>query len=371
MLKFLLEKEFKQILRNSFLPKIILGYPLFALLVLPYAANFEIKNINLAVIDNDHSSYSNRLINKITASGYFKLTAVSPNYNNAIQKIESDEADIVLELPPHFERDLGRYQTAKVMVAANAVNGTKGGLGSAYLSNIIADFSNEIRSKWIQSNADMTSLSRIEVVPQFKFNPHLKYNIFMVPALMVMLLTMICGFLPALNIVSEKEAGTIEQLNVTPISKLQFVSAKLIPFWIIGFIVITISFGIAYFVYGLKPVGGLAILYLFAAIYIFSVSGIGLVISNYSDTMQQAMFVMFFFMLVMILISGLFTPIQSMPIWAQKLTIINPLKYFMQVMRLVYLKGSGFAELKTQFIALCSFALVFNIWAGLSYKKTN
>ncbi len=369
MLKYLLEKEFKQIRRNPFLPKMIFVFPVMVLLVFPWAANFEIKNINLCVIDNDHSTYSTRLTQKVISSGYFKLTEVSDSYNRALESVERDKADIILEIPADFENNLVREQTAKVMVSANAVNGTKGGLGSYYLSGIVADFSAEIRSTWIPATGN-SQIPVIEMAPRFRFNPNLNYQVFMVPALMVMLLTMICGFLPALNIVGEKEAGTMEQMNVTPITRFTFIFSKLLPYWIIGFIVITIGFGIAWLVYGLVPAGSLGTIYLFAAIYILAVSGLGLVISNYSETMQQAMFVMYFFMMVLIMLSGLFTPVKSMPQWAQDITIFNPLKYFMQVMRMIYLKGSGIAELTTQMLALLGFALFFNTWAVLNYRKT-
>lgn len=369
MIKFLLEKEFKQIFRNSFIPRMILMFPVMVLLVFPAAANFEIRNINLCVVDNDHSSYSNQLIQKIISSGYFKLTSVVSSYPKALHEIEKDKADIILEIPANFEKDLVREQTAQLLISANSVNGTKGGLGSAYLSGIVSDFSSEVREKWMLVSKD-SKLPIIEIVPQNRFNPNLSYNIYMIPALMVMVLTMLCGFLPALNIVGEKEAGTMEQLNVTPIPKFTFIISKLLPYWIIGFVVLSIAFELAYLVYGLAPAGSLGTIYLFAAIYILGVSGLGLVISNYSNTMQQAMFVMYFFMLILILMSGLFTPIHSMPQWAQYITIFNPLKYFMQVMRMVYLKGSGFSELEVQFLALSCFALFFNVWAILNYRKT-
>jgi ABC-2 type transport system permease protein len=208
-----------------------------------------------------------------------------------------------------------------------------------------------------------------EVVSRYKFNPHLDYKVFMVPALMVMLLTMLAGFLPALNIVGEKEAGTIEQMNVTPVKKLMFVLAKLIPYWLIGFVVLGVCMLLALVVYGITPVGSLFTIFLFASIYILIVSGMGLIVSNYSNTMQQAMFLMFFFVMILILMSGLFTPVTSMPEWAQDITLFNPLKYFMQVMRLVYLKGSSFSEMTSQFFTLCSFAVVLNTWAVLSYRK--
>lgn len=192
----------------------------------------------------------------------------------------------------------------------------------------------------------------------------------MIPALMVMLLTMLCGFLPALNIVGEKEAGTIEQINVTPVGKFTFILAKLIPYWLIGFVVLTLCFILAWALYGIFPAGHFLVIYFFAIIFVLAVSGLGLVISNHSATMQQAMFVMWFCMLILILMSGLFTPVRSMPEWAQWITMLNPLKYFMQVMRMVYLKGSGFIDLLPQLGALLAFALFFNIWAVKSYRKS-
>jgi ABC-2 type transport system permease protein len=381
MLKYLIEKEFKQIFRNSFLPKIIVGMPLVMMLVLPWAANQSVTGIKLSVVDNDHSTFSEQLIHKITSSGYFQLVDVSPTYDIAMNSIEFGHADIIFEIEPDFEKKLICENVGRVMISANSVNSMKGGIGSGYLTQILNDYSRELtmdNGQWtIDNDAHAHSnsmkpnyqLSIINCQLQYKFNPHLDYKVFMVPAIMVMLLTIIAGFLPALNIVSEKEIGTIEQINVTPITKSTFILAKLIPFWIIGFVVLTLCMTVAALVYGLFPVGNLFTIYLFALIYIFIVSGFGLVVSNYSNTMQQAMFVMFFFIMVFILMSGLFTPIASMPQWAQHITIFNPLKYLMEVMRLVYLKGSAFGEMIPQFFALCTFAITLNTWAVLSYKK--
>ncbi len=368
MLKFLLEKEFKQIFRNSFIPKMIVMFPLMVLLVFPWAANFEIKNINLSVIDNDHSTYSQRLIQKITSSGYFRLVDVSTGYEQSLKAIENDEADIIIEIPHAFAQGFIKEGYAKLLIASNTVNGTKGGLGSYYLQNIIRNFNAEIRSEWVQTSKE-NQYPVIDIVSQYRFNPHLDYKVFMVPALLVILLTLACGFLPALNIVAEKEAGTIEQINVTPIPKFTFIISKLLPYWLIGFIILSIGFLIAFIMYNLFPVGNIGTIYLFASIYILIVSGMGLVISNYSETIQQAMFVMFFFIVVLILMSGLFTPISSMPQWAQYITLFNPLRYFMEVMRMVFLKGSGILEMTHQLIVLIAFAVSLNIWAVLSYRK--
>lgn len=370
MLRFLLEKEFKQIMRNSFVPRIIIFMPIMMMLVLPWAANQEIKNVKLSVVDHDRSTYSERLIQKITSSGYFTLTDFSPTGNEAMKSIESGDADIILEIEDDFEGNLVKEGSGKVMISSNAVNGVKAGLGSSYLAAILTDFSTDLRT---DAGVQMAkgAVPSFSVMPQYKFNPHLDYKVFMVPALMVMLLTILGGFLPALNIVGEKEAGTIEQINVTPVGKMTFVLGKLIPYWCIGFVVLIVCMSLAVFVYGLFPQGSFLTVCLFASIYVLALSGMGLVISNYSDTMQQAMFVMFFFILIFNLMSGLFTPVSSMPDWAQTITLFNPLKYFVDVMRLIYLKGSGFLDLTTPFFALCGFAAVFNVWAVRSYRKNN
>jgi len=370
MLKFLIEKEFKQIKRNSFVPKIIVGMPLVMMLVLPWAANQSIKSVNICVVDNDRSVFSERLIHKITSSGYFILNSVTPSYDTAMDSVEAGSADIIFEIENGFEENLVRENAARVMISANAVNGIKGGLGSSYLASILTDYAAELRETYAQSVVN-TQIPRFGVAALYKFNPRLDYKIFMIPALMVMLLTLITGFLPALNIVSEKEDGTIEQMNVTPVKRHIFIMSKLIPYWIIGFAVLSICLGLAALIYGLYPAGSLLTIYFFASIYILIVSGFGLVISNYSNTLQQAMFVIFFFVMVFILMSGLFTPIASMPGWAQKITIFNPLKYLMQVMRMVYLKGSSFSEMIPQFLALSVFAVVLNGWAIICYKKSS
>ena len=376
MLKYLIEKEFKQIRRNSFLPRLILFMPCLTMLVLPWAASMEVRNINLAVVDNDRSAYSGRLTEKASASAYFNLVDVASSYEEAMKGVESGQTDIILEIPEKFERRLTTEGAAQVLIAANAVNGTKGGLGSSYLTAIVNDFSADLRNE-TAAQSRISAAPAVRITPQYKFNPHLNYQVYMVPALMVMLLTIVCGFMPALNIVSEKEIGTIEQINVTPVPKALFLLSKLIPFWVIGLILLTIGACIAWLVYGLLPVGNMGLvpagnlltIYAGMALYVLTVSGLGLLVSNTSDTMQQAMFVMFFFMIVLILMSGLFTPISSMPGWAQKITLFNPLRYFIQIMRMIYLKGSGFADLLTQFSALAVFTVTINLWAVLSYRK--
>ena len=374
MLKFLIEKEFKQLLRNSFLPRLIIGYPCMVMIIMPWATNMEIKNISVNVVDNDHSVVSQRLIHKIDASSYFRLNNLSPTYNSALRDIESGDADVILEIPRHFEKTLENGEASHVLLAANAVNGSEGGLASSYMTATLADYNAQLHvenpSLGIVQEAASSVQPSVSVSEKNLYNPHLNYKLFMVPALMVMLVTVICGFLPALNIVSEKEVGTIEQMNVTPVGKFKFILAKLIPFWVVGFVVLTLSFGLAWLIYGILPVGSLGVTYLLSTLFVLVTSGFGLVISNHSATMQQAMFVMFFFIIILLLMSGLFTPVMSMPQWAQIITILNPLKYFVDIMRMVYLKGSGLTDLSLQIGALLAFATLFNFWAVKSYRKS-
>lgn len=370
MLKFLIEKEFKQLFRNAFLPKLIFIFPVFMMILLPWAANMEVKNVYLNIVDNDHSPLSERLVQKIAASDYFRLNGISTSYDEAMKAVERGTADVIMEIAPDFERNLMRGEASTILLSANTVNGTKGSLGSSYLSAIVSEFGAELDAE-NPSAASILIVPTINISQQMLFNPNLNYKLFIVPALMVMLLTLLCGFLPALNVVSEKEKGTIEQINVTPVGKFTFIIAKLLPYWAVGFVVLTICFGLAWLFYGIFPVGHFLVIYGCAAIFILSVSGLGLVISNSSSTMQQAMFVMFFCLIILMLMSGLFTPIASMPEWAQIITVFNPLKYMITALRTIYLKGGGFSDLHTQILALIGFALFFNTWAVLSYRKNS
>jgi ABC-2 type transport system permease protein len=367
-LKFLLRKEFRQISRDPSIIRLILMMPVIQLLILPWAADYEIKKIKLAVVDHDHSEYSRQLINKITSSGYFILTDYSSSYEHSLEKIEHDKADLVLQIPQHFEKELVKENEAKLFMALNAINGVKANLGGAYLRTIIQDFNREIRMEWIQLPR-FSPETQIEVTSSNWFNPLMNYKYFMVPGILVILLTMVGTNLTAINIVKEKEIGTIEQINVTPIKKYHFILGKLIPFWIIGLFVLTIGLTIARFAYGIIPAGSFLTIYVFAAVYLLAVLGLGLLISTYSANQQQSMLLSFFLMMIFILLGGLYTSIDSMPVWAQWITRFNPVSYFIEVMRMVVLKGSGLSDIKYHLLTMGGFAVAFNTWAVISYRK--
>ncbi|RDC62324.1 ABC transporter permease [Adhaeribacter pallidiroseus] len=367
-LQFLLQKEFRQIFRNPAILRIIFIMPLIQLLVLPWAADYEIKNIRLAVVDHDHSSSSQKLISTINSSGYFQLYAYTPSYAQAVANLDRDQADLILEIPTGFEKNMIKENETSALIAVNAINGVKAGLGSAYLQSVIREYNNQIRTAWIQPTR-FSPQPVIEVTASNWFNPLLQYKDFMVPGILVVLVTMVGSFLASLNIVKEKEIGTIEQMNVTPVKKHYFILAKLLPFWVLGLFVLSLGLLLAWAFYGIVPVGNLFVLYVYAAVYLLAVLGLGLLLSTYSENQQQAMLLSFFLIMVFILMSGLYTPIESMPTWAQYLTKLNPVSYFIQVIRMVLLKGSNLADISQQLFITTGFAIVLNTWAVVNYKK--
>ncbi|OQP63167.1 ABC transporter permease [Niastella vici] len=367
-LRFLLQKEFRQIFRDPSIIRIIFMMPSIQLLILPWAADYEVKNIQLSVVDHDHSQYSRQLVNKVTASGYFRLQDYSGSFTNALQQVEHDEADLVLEIPADFEKKLIKENESTLFMAINAINGVKANLGGAYLRSIVQDFNREVRLKWVQLPRFNPEL-QVAVTASNWFNPSMNYKYFMVPGILVVLVTMVGSFLASLNIVREKEIGTIEQINVTPVKKYHFILGKLIPFWILGLLILTIGLTISWVAYGIMPAGSLLVIYSFAAVYLLAVLGLGLLLSTYTSNQQQAMLLSFFLMMVFILLSGLYTSIDSMPNWAKIITRFNPVTYFIDVMRMVVLKGSGLKDISSHIFTMLGFAVVLNTWAVIHYKK--
>jgi len=371
VLPFILQKEFRQIFRDKTILAMMFALPVIQLIILPLAMNFDVKNVNIAVVDHDHSTYSQKLIAKILSSGYFKMTGSALSYDKALQRIEEDQADLVLEIPLGFERNLVREGTQKIGLSVDAINGTKAFIGNAYLNSIIKDFNENIDLNVQAAAGNSVTAGTIMITYSNWFNPRAESKYYLVPGILVLLLTMIGGFITALNIVKEKEAGTIEQINVTPIRKWEFIAGKLIPFWIIGMIVFTLGVIVCRLVYGIFPQGSVALLYLFAAIYLVALLGFGLLISTFCESQIQAMFVAFFFMMIFMLMSGLFTSVESMPVWARTISRLTPITHFIRVVRMIVLKGSGLADVKTELLYTIGFAVVLNAWAIWNYRKTS
>ena len=359
-LKYLIQKEFLQIRRNAFLPRLIVLFPIVIMCVMPWVMNMEVRNIVVDVVDNDRTTASQQLVHDIEANRYFVFHGQQPTYQAALADIERGKADVVLVIPQDYSRDLTQGQQPQVLVAANAVNGTKGAMGSAYLSQIVTAHA-QPEAAAIQSKVSTLVL----------YNKHQNYKVFMIPALLAIVMMLMTGFLPTLNIVGEKEAGTIEQINVTPVSKWAFILSKLIPYWLIALFVVTASLLLAWALYGITSAGPVWLVYVLAMLLALFFSSFGLIVSNYSDTMQQAVFVMWFFVVCLMLLSGLFTPTRSMPHWAYLSTYVNPMHYFIDAIRTVFVRGGSFGAVVHQVLALLGIGLVMAVWAVQSYKKNN
>ena len=358
ILRALLRKEIVMMRHNPIIPKMIVALPVMALLIIPLVATFDVKDVAVAVVDNDHSQLSRRMAADINASKELTVAAVTNTYDEAMDLVEKDKADVILSIPPHFSRDISQLD-----VEANGVNATKGMLGMQYVVSSVASTLQAVNTEEGRNVQEpMGSVL-------YRFNPTLNFKHYMIPALMVFLIIMICGFLPALNLVSEKETGTIEAMNVTPVSRTVFVLSKLIPFWVTGILVVTIGILIGFLVYGVAPAGNIACIYLATILLSLVMSGLGVTIANKSATILQTIFVMFAFIIIFQLMGGLFTPIGSMPEWAQYITYAVPPRFFNEIMRSIYLKGTTIFELRSQFIWLAAYAVLAISCAALTYRK--
>jgi len=367
---YIIQKEFKQIFRNKGMLPIIFVLPVLQLIILSNAATFEVQHIKFGYIDNDHTSTSRALVEKFNASDYFNVLMDFPSESTASAEMLLGNVDVVLNIPQYFERDLQKEKYNTLGVIINAIDGAAAGVENVYVTQIIQRLNQNLKIDLVQDSNKIIQPIAIETIPLFWYNETLNYKTFMVPGILVLLVTMITLFLSGMNIVREKEIGTLEQINVTPIKKSQFIIGKLFPFWVIGMGLLTIGLLLARLIFNVPMLGSLPLLYLYTSIYILVILGIGLFISNFTDTQQQAMFIAWFFTVIFILMSGLFTPIESMPKWAQMLTEFNPIKYFVEVMRMVMLKGSGFRDILPQLLKTLLYAFIMNGLAVWSYKKT-
>ena len=381
VLRTLIIKELRQFRRNPFLPKLVVGFPLAIVLILPWIANMDVKGVSVGIVDADRSDVSRRITSHVEASEYLRLHDLYADYPSALADLEDGHIDAILEIPNGFGHSL--HATPKrLSIWANGVNAMKGSLGSQYLMQTVMkalptgsapaqpsfESSGIVNSQLSIVNCELSIVNCPLSIVNY-YNPTMDYKHFMIPALMIMLMVMVGGFLPALNLVSEKELGTIEQINVTPVSRLTFTLSKLIPFWVICLLELALCMTLALLVYGLPVAGSVGAIFLAALLFIIVMSSIGVIIANLSDTMQQTMFLMLFVVLSFILLSGLMTPVESMPLWAQHFTRLLPPTYMVEIMRAVYLRGTTVAELSGSYLALAAFALTFATLASFTYRK--
>lgn len=366
---FIIQKEFIQIFRDRTMLPIIFVVPVIQLIVLVNAATQEMKNIDMVVVDYDLSATSRRLASQFEGSPFFNIKKTTFSMEEAENAIKTDQADIALIFPARFEYDLFSEGKATLQLQINAINASVAGLSNAYAQYVIAAFNQNIIIENI-NHLSPSKPSGISVNYSYWYNPELNYKFYMLPGILVILVTIIGMFLTALNIVKEKEMGTIEQINVTPIAKYQFIIGKLFPFWLIALFELAFGLLVGRVLFHIPMEGSLGLLFGFTAVYLIVALGLGLLLSTFAESQQQVMFLMFFFMLTFTLLSGIFTPAESMPPWAQHLNIINPYAYFMRVIRMILLKGSGFWDISHDFFSLVVFGAVILTLAIWRYRKT-
>lgn len=366
-LGYLIQKEFIQIFRNKALLPLMTILPIIQLIVLSSAATQEIKHVKIVVIDQDQSASSRLLLRKIVASPEFSLVDATLNRRQAANYMQANETDIILEIPIDFEREYLRGESPRLQMLVNAINGQQATVGAGYLNSIIATFNEELLTQTsLPSNSKPVNIG---VASRNWYNPELSYPDFMVPGILAEITALLTIILSAMNVVREREIGTIEQINVTPIKKWQFILGKLIPFLGIGIFLLIVGLTVGKLVFDIPLRGSLGLLFGYTVITLIAVLGFGLLISNFANTQQQAIFVAFFFVLIFILMSGLFTPIESMPPWAQYATIPNPMAHFIAVSRKILMKGSGLEDIQLELMYISLLALFFNTAAIWSYQK--
>jgi ABC-2 type transport system permease protein len=363
---FLLQKEFIQIFRNKMMLPIIFVVPMVQLLILSFTATFEIKNSTVAFVDMDQSQEASSLIQSFDANPFFQVQGRAFEEDHWDGAMQQGKVELILRIPPGFEDQLKEGHSVEMEIITDAVNGSAANIITAYAMQIIQDYNQNIISKRLGINI---SEQGIQIKPRYWFNPELDYKTYMVPGILVLLVSLIGAFLSGMNVVREKEIGTIEQLNVTPIKKYQFIIGKLFPFWIIAMFDLCFGLVLAYFVFHVPILGSVFLIIGVAAIYLLLVLGLGLFISTIADTQQQAMFMAWFFFLIFIMLGGLFTPAEAMPLWAQRLNFINPIYYFIDFMRLVMLKGAGFWDVWNQITHISVYAILMLSLSIYRYRK--
>jgi len=368
---FIIQKEFLQIFRNRQMLPIIFLMPIIQMCVLSFATTFEIRNIDLAVVDSDLSTASRQLVSKVEGTPVFRISARKLSMQDACRMIDTGRADAVVRVPDGFGMDLRRGDKAQVQLLVNGINQNEASLTYAYFVSVINDYNQKVTAGLRQyPGSSAGEPAGIDLSTNYWYNPHLDYKTFMVPGIMVLMITIIGMFLSSMNVVREKEMGTIEQINVTPIRKRDFIVGKLLPIWVIGLADFGLGMVLGKLLFDIPIVGSVFLVFLFAAVYLPVILGLGLYISTLSSTQQQAMFISFFFLIIFILMSGLFTPIESMPEWARELDRLNPLTYFIRVVRMILLKGSGLADTWRELSVLASFAFISVGLAVRRYRKT-
>jgi ABC-2 type transport system permease protein len=365
---YLIRKEFTQIFRDKFIGKAIFAVPIVQMLLLVPAVTFEIKNVSLCVIDRDMTPDSRRLISQLEGSTFFQVKYSIFSEDEANSLLHSNKCNMVIHIPKGFSKEIGNGKPTRILASVNAINASTAQLSWAYLNGIIRELNMNILAENV-GDQTISGIQQIVVTSRLWYNEMLNYKHFMLPGILAILVTAVGFLLAGLNFVKEKEVGTIEQINVTPIRKYQFITAKMFPFLVIGLVDLALGLVLGRILFDIPFEGSIGLLFFCSSIFLIAVLGLALLISTFSSTQQQFMFVAFFFMIIFILMGGIFTPVESMPDWAQKIDMVNPMVYLMRINRMIMLKGSTFTDVKMDIYALSIIALSFSFFAVRKYRK--
>ena len=396
----LIKKEFLQVFRNPLLLSILVVAPLVEFMIFPFCADYEIKVLNIAFIDNDRSQISKDIIHSFNSSEIFVSKGLLYNKEEADEMMKHDKIDLLIEIPSNFENRLYNNEHTQIAVTANAINSVKAGIGTGYVQEIIGGYMQDFAALHTPSNmqglvssSSMSMMQRkgdrkqmpampstlirpntaakVNISNIYWYNEQMNYKNLIVPGILVILVTLIGCYVTALNLVREKEIGTIEQVNVTPIRKWQFLLGKMIPFWLLGIAEFIAGLIIMKFIFGISVQGSIPLLLGITAIYLFVMLGLGFFISSISENQLQSMFIVLFLFIVFVLLSGVFTPTEGMPEWAHHINYLNPMSFYIEVIKKIILKGSAFESVMTETIVLSVMAVIINTGAVLSYREAS
>jgi ABC-2 type transport system permease protein len=377
LLRVLLRKEFTQLRRDPVILRLLFVMPMIQLIILANAATFEVKRSRLWIDDRDRSTSAQTVVDAFMASGRFVPSGHGPVVR-ANEAMLSNEVDAILSIPPAFGVDLQRTRRATLQLVLNAVDGAQAGVTQGYANLIVQQASTTILATLPGGSAPLSiaidaaprpAHPAITISSRNWFNPSLVYHWFTVPGILTQLVTLVGTLMTALNIVREKEAGTLEQLNVTPITRGAFILSKLIPLWCIALVQLSLGLLVAHFIFGVPIVGHVPLIFLGAGIYLIAALGVGLWVSTLADTQQQALFITFAVIMVYTLMSGLYTPVRGMPDWVQWVAQLNPVLHFIALMRAVTLKGAGLMDVVPQLLSLAALGGTICTMAVLQYHK--
>lgn len=366
---YLIRKEFIQIFRNRFIGRAIFAVPIVQMLILVPAVTFEIRDVKICVIDRDMSSLSRSLVSRLEGSSFFRIVKTTFSEEEANNLLLADKCNLVLHIPHDFGREIESGRPTSLLASVNAINASSAQLSWAYLNGVTRDFSTGLVMKNI-SGTQSFQPAIININNRYWYNELLNYKYYMLPGILGILITAIGFLLAGLNLVREKEIGTIEQINVTPVRKHQFIIAKMVPFLVIGIIDLAIGLSLGWLFFRIPFEGSIILLFLSASIFLVAVLGFAIFVSIFSETQQQFMFIAFFCMIIFILMSGIFTPVESMPAWARNIDLLNPVVYIMRINRMIMLKGSGSGDIAGDIYALLALSVCFTALAVRRYRKT-